>query len=134
MWLDRVTENTSRFLRRHHGQADHADRQASDLLHAGADAFRDDAARGCPGWPKSPRAPASRLRRARTSLRTLGIEIAFSREGRTETRIIRMSASHEEPHSKTDSTVVTVGAVIDNSGSGHPPPGAEPIRQAHRQF
>jgi hypothetical protein len=47
------------------------------------------------GWPKSPRVLAGRLRRAQTSLRTLGIEIAFGREGRAGTRIIRISASHE---------------------------------------
>ncbi len=73
---------------------------ASDLLRAGADAFRDDGARRSPGWPKSPRTLAGRLRRAQTSLRTLGIEIAFSREGRAGTRIIRMSASHESPPRK----------------------------------
>jgi hypothetical protein len=73
---------------------------ASDLLRAGADAFRDDGARRSPGWPKSPRTLAGRLRRAQTSLRTLGIEIAFSREGRAGARIIRMSASHESPPRK----------------------------------
>src|SRR6516165_12230477 len=34
------------------------------------------------GWPKSPRGLAGRLRRAQSFLRTLGIEIAFGREGR----------------------------------------------------
>jgi hypothetical protein len=70
---------------------------ASDLLRAGADACRDDGALRFPGWPKSPRELAGRLRRAQTLLRTLGIEIAFCREGRAGTRIIRMSVSHEEP-------------------------------------
>jgi hypothetical protein len=70
---------------------------ASDLYRIGADASRDKGSTGCVGWPKSPRALAGRLRRAQTSLRTLGIEIAFSREGREGTRIIRMSASHENP-------------------------------------
>jgi hypothetical protein len=50
---------------------------ASDLLRAGADAFRDDRSGRSAGWPKSPRALAGRLRRAQTSLRGLGIEIAF---------------------------------------------------------
>ena len=40
---------------------------------------------------KNPRALAGRLRRAQTSLRTLGIEIAFIREGRAGTRMIKMS-------------------------------------------
>ena len=35
------------------------------------------------GWAKNPRTLASRLRRAQMFLRTLGIEITFSREGRT---------------------------------------------------
>jgi hypothetical protein len=56
---------------------------ASDLLRAGADASADDGWAGRAGWPKTPRALAGRLRRAQTSLRALGIEIAFSREGRT---------------------------------------------------
>jgi hypothetical protein len=70
------------------------------------------------GWPKSPRALAGRLRRAQTSLRALGIEIAFSREGRGGTRIIRISRSHENPRHDTVSTVTTV---IDQgpSKSGH---------------
>ena len=37
-------------------------------------------------WAKNPRALAGRLRRAQTFLRTLGIEITFSREGRTGTQ------------------------------------------------
>jgi hypothetical protein len=40
---------------------------------------------------KNPRALAGRPRRAQTFLRTLGIEITFSREGRTGTRMIRVS-------------------------------------------
>ena len=48
---------------------------------------------------------AGRLRRAQTSLRALGIEIEFSREGRGGTRIIRMSASHAKRNGKTVSTV-----------------------------
>jgi hypothetical protein len=63
---------------------------ASDLLRAGA-------ANGFPphraDWPTSPRALAGRLRRAQTLLRTFGIEMAFGREGRLGTRIIRMSRS-----------------------------------------
>src|ERR1700675_1052003 len=76
------------------------------------------------------RALAGRLRRAQTSLRTLGIEIAFSREGRAGTRIIRISTSREDPHSKTGSTVSTVGTVIDNGRSWLP--GRSPfVKRAH---
>ncbi len=46
-------------------------------------------------WPRSPRALAGRLRRAQTSLRALGIDISFSREGRAGSRIIRMRATGE---------------------------------------
>ena len=65
--------------------------RASDLLRA-----RIAAGEGVPdrtaGWPKNPRALAGRLRRCQTFLRTVGIDIAFSREGRTGSRIIRMTS------------------------------------------
>jgi hypothetical protein len=66
---------------------------ASDLLRIGADASRGYTLGRADGWPKSPRALAGRLRRAQTSLRTFGIEMAFSREGRAGTRIIRLRAT-----------------------------------------
>ena len=47
------------------------------------------------GWPKTPRALAGRLRRAQPGLRSLGIDIVFSREGRAGTRTITMSWSIE---------------------------------------
>ena len=68
---------------------------ASDLLLAGT-ALHENA-----DWPKTPRALAGRLRRAQTFLRTLGIEITFSREGRAGTRIIRMTASQKQPPSRS---------------------------------
>jgi hypothetical protein len=63
---------------------------ASDLLRVGP-ASHGLAANG--GWPNSPRALAGRLRRAQTLLRTMGIEIDFSREGRSGTRTIRIRSS-----------------------------------------
>ena len=57
---------------------------ASELLRT---ASKDDVSAG---WPKTPRALAGRLRRAQAPLRALGIEVAFSREGRQGTRIIRL--------------------------------------------
>jgi hypothetical protein len=64
---------------------------SSDLLRAGA------ASAGLPGsnggWPNTPRALAGRLRRAQAFLRTLGIEIDFSRQGRSGTRTIRIRSS-----------------------------------------
>jgi hypothetical protein len=56
-------------------------------------------------WPKSPRALAGRLRRAQTPLRALGIEIAFGREGRAGTRIVRLTRSPVFTKGPTVSTV-----------------------------
>jgi hypothetical protein len=67
---------------------------ASDLLRLGADPVGNGGPPRDPSWPKTPRALAGRLRRAQTALRTLGIEIAFGREGRAGTRVIRISAPH----------------------------------------
>jgi hypothetical protein len=53
---------------------------ASDLLRLCAESAREDISGGT-SWAKNPRALAGRLRRAQTFLRTLGIEITFSREG-----------------------------------------------------
>jgi len=76
------------------------------------------------GWPKSPRALAGRLRRAQTSLRALGIEIVFGREGRSGTRTIRITAIGDD---RSRNTVSTVSRVSDNSG-GH---GADPRHPPH---
>jgi len=67
---------------------------ASDLLRLFAKNARDDISRD-PAWAKNPRALAGRLRRAQTFLRAVGIEITFSREGRTGTRIIRVTTGAE---------------------------------------
>jgi len=65
--------------------------RASDLLRARIAAGEDGPDRTA-GWPKNPRALAGRLRRCQTSLRTVGIVIAFSREGRTGSRMIRITS------------------------------------------
>ena len=54
--------------------------------------------------------PRRPLRRAQTFLRTLGIDITFSREGRPGSRVIRMRTSAEN----TVSTVSIVGAARSN--------------------
>jgi hypothetical protein len=77
---------------------------ASDLLRLFAENARDDISRAA--LVKNPRALAGRLRRAQTFLRTLGIEITFSREGRTGTRMIRVTTGAEN----TVSTVSIVSA------------------------
>ena len=86
---------------------------ASDLLRLCAEIARDDISRAT-AWAKNPRALAGRLRRAQTFLRTLGIEITFSREGRTGTRMIKLSTSGEN----NVSTVSTVSAVRSNGSRG----------------
>jgi hypothetical protein len=83
--------------------------RAADLLRAGG-VVGDEAWTKSAGWPKTPRALAGRLRRAQTFLRTLGIEITFSREGRAGTRMIRVSTALE----CTVSTVSIVNGVCHN--------------------
>ena len=62
---------------------------ASDLLEL-TERSTDGLAGGNASWRVNPRALAGRLRRAQPPLRSLGIEIAFSREGREGRRVIRM--------------------------------------------
>jgi hypothetical protein len=86
---------------------------ASDLLSLCAERARTDISSGTE-WAKNPRALAGRLRRAQTFLRTLGIEITFSREGRTGTRMIRVSTSAKN----SVSTVSTVSAARSRGSRG----------------
>src|SRR5205807_2330135 len=69
---------------------DQWDGTASEFLQAADQLQRQEAYIGRADWPRTSRALAGRLRRAQTSLRNLGIEIAFQREGRAGSRIIRM--------------------------------------------
>jgi hypothetical protein len=61
---------------------------ATELLRAGGDFINANILTRRTCWPENPRALAGHLRRAQTFLRALGIEIAFSREGRAGNRII----------------------------------------------
>jgi hypothetical protein len=79
--------------------------RASDLLRAHASAAVKTLDRTA-GWPRNPRALAGRLRRFQTSLRTIGIEVAFGREGRVGSRIIRMTSVTA---SRQPSTATTAG-------------------------
>jgi hypothetical protein len=75
---------------------------ASDFLLAANTLQRQEAAIRRPDWPRTPRALAGRLRRAQTSLRAIGINIGFQREGRNGSRIIRMCGrSSASPESST---------------------------------
>ena len=78
---------------------------AQDLLRAGTDARNGEMLGRSAGWPKTPRALAGRLRRALTCLRAVGIDIAFSREGRAGTRMIRIFAAPQTPPRQTVRTV-----------------------------
>src|SRR5262252_931062 len=89
---------------------------ASDLLRVCAESARESPPGGI-AWAKNPRSLAGRLRRAQTFLRTIGIEITFSQEGRTGTRIIRVSTAAEETVS-TVSTVSIVSAARSHGSRG----------------
>ena len=71
---------------------------ATDLLGALGEVVGERVAKS-KAWPDSARALSGRLRRAATSLRKIGIEIAFEREGRARTRTINIAAtlSHASP-------------------------------------
>jgi hypothetical protein len=88
-------------------------RQLSTFLRLYAESARNDISTGG-AWARNPRALAGRLRRAQTFLRTLGIEITFSREGRTGSRMIKVSTRAEN----IVSTVSIVGAGRGNGSAG----------------
>ena len=75
--------------------------RASDLLRAIA--ASEGALDTTAGWPRNPRALAGRLRRCQTFLRTVGIDIAFSREGRTGSQMIRMTSLTKFPRTSVGS-------------------------------
>src|SRR5262249_42168895 len=60
---------------------------ATELLRAGMIRSRAGGSGEAAGWPKNPRVFAGRLRRAQPFLRSLGVEIGFSREGRAGRRV-----------------------------------------------
>jgi hypothetical protein len=100
---------------------------ASDLLRAATNLADDNISKRGADWPKNPAALAGRLRRAQTFLRMLGIEIAFSREGRAGTRTIRISSSVEN-RATTVSAVSTVNTVCHDMSARY---AKEPQRLGH---
>jgi hypothetical protein len=103
---------------------------AADLLRASADHSRDGIGRDRTAWPQNPRALAGRLRRAQTFLRALGIDIAFSREGRVGSRVIRMrttlanTVSTVSSRGNESAPIDTISddscrQVLDRAGVGH---------------
>ena len=87
---------------------------AADLLRVSIERSRQTGDRT--SWPKNPRALAGHLRRVQTSLRTLGIDISFSREGRAGSRVIRIRTSLEN-------CVSTISSVCE----GGPEPRSEQL-------
>jgi hypothetical protein len=83
---------------------------ASDLLLLCSEGAREANSSGS-NWAKKPQALAGRLRRAQTFLRTLGIEITFSRERRTRSRMIRVST-------RTEDCVSSVSLIGTAGGNG----------------
>ena len=69
---------------------------ASELLDAIADVVGERIAKS-KTWPDSPRALSGRLRRAATFLRKVGIDIAFTKEGRERTRTITITTGFSSP-------------------------------------
>lgn len=69
---------------------------ASDLLGALAEMAGERIVKA-KTWPDSPRALAGRLRRAATFLRKIGIEIVFTKEGRSRARMIQIIAPPPSP-------------------------------------
>ena len=72
---------------------------ASDLLGALAEVVGERIAKS-KTWPDSPRALSGRLRRAATFLRKIGIDIAFTKEGRARTRTITITATFPRQKSR----------------------------------
>jgi hypothetical protein len=87
---------------------------AADFLRIGLQRS-NESSREIAYWPRSPRALAGHLRRAQTSLRVLGIEITFRREGHAGNRVITMSSSLEN-------TVSTASSVRQNGRDLEGPP------------
>ena len=69
---------------------------ASDLLGALAEVVGERITKS-KTWPDSPRALSGRLRRAATFLRKIGIDIAFTKEGRARTRTITITTTFTAP-------------------------------------
>jgi len=96
----------------------------TDLLRAAAGLTGDGSPRGTPAGPNI-HARAGRLRRARTVLRAVRIDIACSREGRAGNRVIRMRATREN----TVDTVSSGREGGSRSAAGQPAsqPSSSPI-------
>jgi hypothetical protein len=90
---------------------------ASDLLGALAEMAGERGSKA-KTWPDNPRALAGRLRRAATFLRKIGIDIAFTREGRARTRIIQITIAPEPESAATKASASSApSASSENANS-----------------
>ncbi len=70
-------------------------------------------------WPKSAKALSGRLRRAATFLRTIGVEILFTLEGRARTRTIHICVPSENVGTRPSaSSAPSVNAIKSHGGNG----------------
>ncbi|HKN11331.1 MAG TPA: hypothetical protein VJ376_17895 [Pseudomonadota bacterium] len=90
---------------------------AADLLRVSVERTGQSISTASMGWPRNPRALAGRLRRAQTFLRAIGIEVAFSREGRAGNRVITIRSCFDESVG-TVSTVSSVGDTVTHPQGG----------------
>jgi putative DNA primase/helicase len=84
---------------------------AADLLRVSLERTGQSISTASIGWPKNPRVLAGRLRRAQTFLKAIGIEIAFSREGRAGNRVITLRSCFDD----TVGSVSTVSSLSENA-------------------
>ncbi len=82
--------------------------KAADLLDALGQVVGEKGAKA-KNWPDSPRALSGRLHRAAISLRKIGIEIGFGREGRPRTRTITITT-----HSATENDGIPEPSRLDS--------------------
>jgi hypothetical protein len=94
---------------------------ASELLGALAEIAGERIAKS-KTWPDSPRALSGRLRRAATSLRKIGTDIAFTKEGRARTRTftitIAFSASEKPGEFASTLSEPSTNSGKANAGNG----------------
>ncbi|MFP6742855.1 MAG: hypothetical protein VCD33_14725 [Alphaproteobacteria bacterium] len=96
-------------------------RTASDLLSALSEEVGERMQRA-KAWPATPSALSGRVRRAATFLRKIGIDIVFSKDGRTRTRTIQIFCSPEissrKPSASSTPSASPEKTVLANGSSG----------------
>ncbi|HEY8127646.1 MAG TPA: hypothetical protein VIF39_02885 [Hyphomicrobium sp.] len=79
-------------------------------------------------WPGSARALAGRVRRAATSLRKVGVDISFGREGRERSRLIYMIAQSSSPENEqVQPSAPSATEAIPDPANGFGPNNTPPV-------